>query len=233
MRHLVLSLGVALACATLVAAGSHSGKTADNMEKFDLATLADGESRTFGEGDSVITATRKGDDVTVTYSAEKGEKKTLHCMIGKDSCTAVTVSDDGKTQMVVLNGSGKSGGEMHQVVVQDAAGAGEKKIMVVTSDDADPNHVILNVDEDASWVSDDSDGSPHVKVVHLGEDGSTLLRCPQGDATLTLKKGEENSGPYFCPKHNVQMEKAKDSVIIKKIEVHKKSKDDSSSGEQF
>jgi hypothetical protein len=50
-----------------------------------------------------------------------------------------------------------------------------------------------------------------------------MLRCPEGDATLTLKKGEENSGPYFCPKHNLKMEPVKGNVIIKKVTVDKTS----------
>ncbi len=230
MKHLVLSLGVALACMSLAAATPHPAKAADNVEKFDLATLADGETRNFGEGDSTITATRKGSEVTITYGDENGEKKTLRCTIGKDSCTAVTVSDSGKTQMVVLDQAGKSGGDARHVIVSDGEATG-RKIMVLTSDDSDAGQVIVNAGDDASWVSDSGDAAAHVKVVHLGEDGSTLLRCPQGDATLTLKKGEENSGPYFCPKHNIQMEKSKDPIIIKKIEVQKKPKDGSNDGE--
>jgi hypothetical protein len=77
-----------------------------------------------------------------------------------------------------------------------------------------------------SWVSSgDGESLPGVKVIRIHDEAAVMLECPEGDATLTLKKGDENSGPYFCPKHNVKMEKATAPVIMKKIVVDTKSKD--------
>jgi hypothetical protein len=66
-----------------------------------------------------------------------------------------------------------------------------------------------------------------VKVIKVSHADAVLLECPQGDATLTLKKGEENGGPYFCPKHNVKMEVSKSPAVTKRIVVDSSSKDDS------
>jgi hypothetical protein len=78
-----------------------------------------------------------------------------------------------------------------------------------------------------SWVTEDQTAvasGAGVHLVRIGEDGGKMLRCPEGDATLTLKKGEEDSGPYFCPKHNLKMEPVKEKVFIKKIELDRTPK---------
>jgi hypothetical protein len=100
--------------------------------------------------------------------------------------------------------------------------------MVFASDDGEGEPVVIHGDAPGmTWVTEDGTGAAAgagVHVVRIGHDGGTILQCPEGDATLTLKKGEENSGPYFCPKHNLKMEPSKEKVFIKKIEVDKTPK---------
>jgi hypothetical protein len=252
---LICTLFIAAIGIALVAAAPGAGRAADAPEKFNLADLADGESRTFGEGDHAVTATRKGGEITITLRSDspKGGKETFTCAVGKDHCYVMTRGEDGKGQVVVLSKSdaGKDGKKTVTTrVVASGDSAGEKNIMVFTPDDGDENVIIkelepgmkwvtsqVDVDDDSGEVIIHSDGEgmavvttdisetePGVKVIRIVAEGGTVLRCPEGDATLTLKKGEEKTGPYFCPRHNLKMEPAKEPVIIKeKVKVEKKS----------
>ena len=252
---LVCSLFIVVMGVALVAAAPASGKAADAPEKFNLADLADGESRTFGEGDHAITATRKGDEVTITLRGHgaKGGKETFACTVGKDHCYVMARGEDGKGQVVVLNKSesGKDGKKTVTTrVLTSSDSAGEQKIMVFAGDD-DDDLVIKELEPGMKWVTsqvdldgesgevvihsdgeglavvttDVSETEPGTKVVRIVAEGGTVLRCPEGDATLVLKKGEEKTGgPYFCPRHNLKMEPSKEPVIIKeKVKVEKKS----------
>jgi hypothetical protein len=210
--------GVAVAVVILGLSVAMAGdKSHPSTQKFNLADLANGESRTFGEGEQAITATRYGDDIEVTYQGKDGEnkKQTLHCTVGKDNCYAMTLSGEGKGHVVVLSKTGTvvadGGKELTKIVLADGSGE-SKSLMVFASDgdDADSKSVVVSGGPGMSWV------------VEIHEEGTTLLQCPKGDATLTLKKGEENSGPYLCPKHNLKMEAVKTPVVIKKVEVQKK-----------
>jgi len=203
-RKLIWSLGIAAVCLSLAVAGPRAGKSSDHVEKFNLADLADGETRTFGDGESAVTATRKGDEVVVNYGGGDGEKKTLRCTLGKETCYAMTLDGEGKKVMVF---SSDDDSEASQIVV----------------DGSDPH---------MTWLTKDgTKGAAGVKVIRLHDDGGTVLSCPEGDATLVLKKGEEKTGPYFCPKHNLRMEKSKNPIVIKKIEVEKKSAGDGDDAE--
>jgi len=204
-RMLIWSLGITVICLSLAVAGPRSGsKSSDHVEKFNLADLADGETRTFGEKDSAVTATRKGNDIVVTYGGGDGEKKTLHCTVGKETCYAMTLDGEGKKIMVFSSG-----------------------------DDPEGSHVVLDENDlHMTWMTADGDkGATGVKVILIHDDGGTVLSCPEGDATLVLKKGEEKTGPYFCPKHDLRMEKSKNPIVIKKIEVEKKSAGDGDDAE--
>ena len=251
---LLCTLFIATIGIVLLAVAPAAGKTGDAPEKFNLADLANGESRTFGQGDYAITATRHGDEVTFTLQRDgtSGGKKTFACTVGKDHCYVMTRGEDGKGQVVVLSKSdaGKDGKKTVTTrVVASGDSAGEKKIMVFTPDDGEEDVIInelepgmkwvtsqVDVDDDSGEVFIHSDGEgmavvttdisetePGVKVIRIVAEGGTVLRCPEGDATLTLKKGEEKTGPYFCPKHNLKMEPSKEPVIIKeKVKVEKK-----------
>lgn len=218
---------------SLVTAAPPSSKTADAPQKFNLADLANGETRTFGEGDHAITATRRGDDIEVTFTADDGKSRnqTLHCTVGKDSCYAYAVSEGGEGHVVVLSKTGASAGkdgekELTKVVLADGT-PDARQLMVFAADDEDGSQVVIKGDgEGMTWITTDVETAevagggtaahPGMKVIKVVAEGGSVLRCPEGDATLTLKKGEEKTGPYFCPRHNLKMELSKEPIVIKK-----------------
>ncbi|MDX1390003.1 MAG: hypothetical protein R3344_12480, partial [Acidobacteriota bacterium] len=120
--------------------------------KHDLADLYDGETRTFGEGENAITATREGDAVVIKLPGRGGEVRTIDCTIGEGDCYAFTSSDGGKNTFVLKN-----------ISTSDDS---EKKIEVikVVSGDAAGAHA-----EAFGWVSVDDD------VIVSGEDGSKAV----------------------------------------------------------
>ena len=105
-RTLGLTLGLAafLLVAAPIAAGD---KAAPKVDKVNLADLKDGETRTFGKDDHSITATRKGDEITIRFGGKDGETKTMKCSVGKDSCYAMTVDGEGKNKVIVRTGDNK------------------------------------------------------------------------------------------------------------------------------
>ena len=70
---------------------------------FDLADLRDGETRTFGEGDKLVTVTREDDIVTIVR-AESGEERKLeiNCQIDKDTCQVMTFEDEPEKVMIIV-----------------------------------------------------------------------------------------------------------------------------------
>lgn len=225
-KTLGLTLGAAALSLSVLVAGTNADKSVPKVKKVDLSELKDGETRNLSKGDSTLSATRKGDVITITYGENDGEKKTVKCTVGKDSCYAMTVDGTGQRQVVVLNKPGKEGKDADRIVIQDGDEAGNG-MFVFSGDEGGSHQVIVDaVHPGMSWVSSgDGESLPGVKVIRIHDEAAVMLECPEGDATLTLKKGDENSGPYFCPKHNVKMEKATAPVIMKKIVVDTKSKD--------
>jgi hypothetical protein len=223
-----LTLGAVALSLSVLTAGTPPDKQSQKIQKVDLSELKDGETRSLGKGDSAVTASRKGDVVTITYGEHDGEKKTITCTLGKDSCYAMTLDGADKAHVVVVNKSGKEGTGADRIMIQDDSEDG-KGMFVFSDGEGGPDHQVIvdAVHPGMSWTgSADADSLPGVKVIRIHDDAAVMLECPEGDATLTLKKGEENSGPYFCPKHNVKMEKAAGPVIVKKVVVDTKSKDD-------
>jgi hypothetical protein len=222
-RLLGLTMGAAaLSLSVLVAAPTAEKQ---KLDKVDLSQMRDGETRTLGKGDHTVTAVRKGDVITLTLNDGEGGKRTLKCTVGKDSCYAMTSSDAGKSQIIVLNKSGKAD-KGEPVVVH--AGDGEEGAFVFATADGDEGDtfVVKSFGDGMSWVtSEEGESLPGMKVIRVHGDGGAVLECPEGDAMLTLKKGEEASGPYFCPKHNLKMEKSKGHSFVKHIEVNVDSKD--------
>ena len=224
-RLLGLTMGAAaLSLSVLVAA-----PTKQKLEKVDLSQMKDGETRTLGDGDHTLTAKRKGDVITVEFG-EEGDRRTMKCTVGKDSCYAMTTSGDGAHKIIVIN-KGKADKDSSPVVVHSGTEAGSFVFATADgADGADGEDIILNLDDDdMSWVAADGDEEllpgMKMKMFHMLGDGGTMLSCPEGDATLTLKKGEESSGPYYCPKHNLKMEKAKGHTFTKRIEIKSDAKD--------
>jgi hypothetical protein len=245
-KILGLTLGAAALSLTVLVAGTTADKPV-KMEKVDLSEMRDGETRNLGKGDGAITATRKGDEITITYGGKGGEKQTIKCEVGKDSCYAMTMDGSGSSHMVVVDGSGKNGKDVDRVIVTSGDENG-KAIMVVSGEGDEGGKFVMSAHPGMTWTAEDGccmagDGGTcakaadstcamtGMKMIKLSHDGGVTLECPEGDATLTLKKGEESSGPYFCPKHNVKMEPAKAPTIMKRIVVDTHSNDDSSDQE--
>lgn len=212
-------LGAAAALAFLLGAGpgladcdNHGVILADG-EKIDLADLYDGETRTFGEGDRRITATRYGDTVEVTLEGLE-DTKTIECSIGQDSCVVLLSEDGGSGRVMVMK---HRTGEAHLEDIL-SLDAGEGNIFF-QGEDGHAMKVLLSSDgHDGAlrWISEDGktlDG----QAFKLRRDGGTTLRCPEGDTIMTLEKGEENAGPFYCPRHDVELQKTRGHVMIKEI----------------
>lgn len=75
---------------TLLVGESGDGKV------FDVAELADGETRVFGTGVKQIVASRRGDLVTLTRESEAGRHPglDLECRVDADTCQVITFEDD-------------------------------------------------------------------------------------------------------------------------------------------
>ena len=170
---LITAFFIAAISLALLAAAPGAGKASDSPQKFNLADLADGESRTFGEGDHAITATRHGDDVTITYKGEdKAGVHTLHCAVGRDNCYATTFSGDGKATMVMLSKTaapGKEGQErvVTKVVLADSS-ADPKSLKVFASGDEGSEDVVIS----------GSQAVPGIVDVHSGSDEISLDETP-------------------------------------------------------
>ena len=57
-------------------------------------------------------------------------------------------------------------------------------------------------DEPFHWVSEDGSDA----IAEMEFFGGNRLRCPEGDTTMRLDD-EEDAGPYYCPRHNLELEK--------------------------
>ena len=209
-RGWIWGLAIAVICLSpLAAVPRYAHEKSDMPETIKLEDLADGESRTWGEGDHSITATRKGEEVTLTVHTRNGEK-TLRFTTGKDSSSRMTLDADGKSLVVLERLEGKAGDDEGTfIITADADESGRVRIH-----GTGPDAVITTAHVEES--------GPGTKVIRIVAEGGTLLRCPEGDATLTLKKGEEETGPYFCPRHNLKMEPSREPVIMKEMKIERK-----------
>jgi len=86
----------------------HSGNAVfmseDDAERFDLADLRDGETRTFGEGPRSVTVSRNGDEATISRTASGDDVSAINitCRLSDDTCTVLTFPDDPKKVMVAI-----------------------------------------------------------------------------------------------------------------------------------
>jgi hypothetical protein len=217
--------------AMLAMHGHHEGMLiSEDGEKFDLSDLADGETRTFGDGEKTITATREGDTVTIDREAEGDERPLkIKCDVEKDSCEVMTFDGEpGKVMIMVKKTRECVHGEDDCEAVVD-----------VTMDDfelGEGTHAIIrkiHCDEEGDCEKfEDVHGVGEIEIhadVHHGGHGNVMifktdemignkvsLRCPEGDATIMVDK-EEADDTFLCPKHSVPMEKGAEKMFIKKI----------------
>ena len=158
---------------------------AGDVQKFELEDLADGETRELGDGERQVTATRNGDVVTLNVQGEEGKAKTI----------TVDLGDGGGGKVMMIEGDGHS-----KFVMRAHDGHNvHKDVRVFTSNEADDAHNVFVLDglgEGMSWFA---------------EEGADMLRCPEGDVTMTLEK--DDAGSYYCPKHNVELERVKGNTF--------------------
>jgi len=217
----------------------------------DLAQMKDGETRTFGEGKAQVTATRRGDDIEITLPGDDGKKtRTLTCKAGDQHCFVMAHDDLGHGTVMVMRtagegaegseafswtsagGEGKTmvfhpeGGEQEIQIIAEADGEpGEVKVITVNGVDGEPGEMKVitmdAADAEGFKMLHESAGGPH--VIRIEVKGS-MLRCPEGDATMHVDDGDE--AVYLCPKHNVALEKSDATKMFeRRIEVHQKAPD--------
>jgi len=174
------------------------------VEKFDLSGLADGETRVFGEGEERVTATRDGDRITLQFSERDGDApRKIDCTVGKGSCYVMTVGDEGQGRVLFLGDAAHVGhgsrsfswtGDLHGV----GDGEGDGEVVIVRT------------------LSGHAPGGARIMELSGGSDVS-IYECPEGDTTMRLEK--DDSGPYFCPKHGVELVEREVSDIHRNVRV--------------
>lgn len=209
--------------------GPHAGKIAiDSGERVDLSELADGESRTFGDGEHAITATRTGDVIAIGVGDES-----IECLAGEDHCFVILASKDDGEEVKLLVRSGDDSDLDHEVrVMEFSTVAGDCDMDDCDMDDCGMDDCAADcemhaVHGDARWVEDggkdirifidDADGEagmPH--LIRLHSEG-VVLRCPEGDTTMRLRKDEAAKGPFFCPLHNLELEKVEPAKLHREL----------------
>jgi hypothetical protein len=236
-RNLILLAILVLCAVGFLVAGDHG-----ELQTLKLEDLADGETRTFGEGDHKVTVTRNGDKLSVKIDGMEGLHG-KHVMIGsaghdidcdtEDGDCNLWVSDDGN---IIKMGTGGMHGNMmfigdegdaHGNVIIKSMGDGtdiEKEVHVIRIGEGGENAFTVDVDGEA--------GGPHIiKMIgglmgHHGSHGDhTILRCEEGDTTMVLDT-EEAEGVFFCPKHKTELKPVVRKVIERKYEVRTEGDDD-------
>jgi hypothetical protein len=168
-------------------------------EVVDLSTLSDGETRTFGSGEHAITATRKGESVTIQLPGDEGRGKTVDCTLGgSGGCFAFTTGDSAGIKIVAVDAEGDDKVRRHVEVVRIGEGDGnvvadhEAQVLVLEGDAAG----------DAQWQS--LIEIPGIHGLVMQHAGNRVVRCPEGDTTMRLDK--DDTSTYTCPRHNVALE---------------------------
>jgi hypothetical protein len=202
------------------AVGIHAN--GEKVEINDLSELGEGETRTFGSGEDVITATREGDVIRITLPRGEGDDaRVIDCKLGGPSqCYAFTSGESAGVKMVVVSG--------------DVPGQLEKKIEIIGIGSGDGEKVFRTADSHVIMLRNTGDGeaevqtligSPgrHIELLRPGHD-QRILRCPEGDTTMNLD--EEDDLTYYCPKHDVELEEVEGHHLFKTIEIHTDADED-------
>jgi hypothetical protein len=221
MRKTIWLLGSAAAVALAMAAPSDTVVTCEGCglqdvalpladgERVDLSELQDGETRFFHAGDRQLIAARTGDSVALTLEGPEGEEKTFDCDLATTRCFVVEPREADGRLMILMERTqeGAADHEIFELALAPAgAGDGEQTIDVV-------------VQAEGEGTGAAEHGAHH--ALALDAAGGTLLRCPEGDTTMRLGPGEEDAGPFRCPRHGIELEKAKGHVMVKEIRVQK------------
>lgn len=193
----------------------------DAAEVVKLSDLADGETRTFDTEKGQIVASRDGDDILLTLRKEGEEEHSFTCVANKDECLIITPKDgsDKSTVLVIKKRAHGAGGEemdIDMMVLGDHHAMARGKALFIGGDGA--NVLRLHT------------GHKGMKV--RIEESGVVLRCPEGDTTMRVEEDEADK-TFFCPKHNVPLEKAERQmtqeihtvVVVEEDEGHEDDED--------
>lgn len=208
-------------------------------EGFDLSQLAEGETRVFGSGDRAVTATRRGDVATITRAANGDtEAVDLSCDLGRDKCRIVTSETEPDRVMIIVqkerscvNGEGDCA-EVSLDAIDALPGDGQQIMFRKVLRCEDPDHCEESEDisqgmlriqgvegelPDSFMFTSPLGGAVHsgaAEIILMPRGDSVLMRCPEGDATLRVKKDEAQE-VYLCPKHSQPMQKVEPRSGVK------------------
>jgi hypothetical protein len=205
----------------LHAHGEHGNHFVPDGEKIDLSELGDGETRFFDAGDRQIIATRYGDIVEMTIEDPEDGDRTVECDVSQDRCFVILDEAGDGARIVILKTRSSSAEEdavMFQVQL-DALGGNH----FIHDDQALVEIRRVAVGAEHAWVSAEGEDFAFGEL-HLEAEHGATVRCPEGDTTMQLRP-EEDDGPYYCPKHNLELEKADRRVMVKEIRVQKPHND--------
>jgi hypothetical protein len=175
---------------------------------------------------------REGDLITIAVG-DTEMVSDFTCDAAKDNCFVILSGDDDAVKLMVTTGSeGQGHMEKHVTVMAlgDAEHDSDHEFFFSDEDGEQVNVMVSTHGEGHTWVSrDDGDvrvfvtrdgeGSPHARRVLLHAD-TTTLRCPEGDTTMHLQEGDEDEGPFYCPKHDIKLEKVDPRKHNRAIHVH-------------
>lgn len=226
---LVLTVGALCAFGVLVASdGIHVRDLGDgDFTEIQLEDLADGESRTFGEGEHEIVITRNGSQLSLEFPGRDGDHgeiilggmgHTLDCA-GDNNCT-ISVSDNG--HMIMINtdrahtGMGMIGSSIAKaftfVTSGDVEGMeGEVHIIKIGKGEGEDG------EGENVWISGGHGGHGSMFLHSMGD--KVTLRCTEGDTTMMVNK-DDAEGSFYCPQHKTLLEKVSGHGMMKTIELH-------------
>ena len=216
-----LGLAVILVSAMAWAGGPHNVFFSDG-ERIDLTDMYDGETRYFGAGDHQITVTREGNEIRITMDRGDGdESRTFRCDVDDDDCFVITTGGDDSARVMIRRKSGSfgllDGGGSENIMVM-SAGDHDGNFVFSGGDDPSGLHLMFSADDpDFNWVQEGDHEGHHARVLRMHVDGNSFLRCPEGDTTMHLRKGEDDEGPYYCPRHNLELTKVKGHGMLREM----------------
>jgi len=200
-------------------------------ERIDLSDLADGETRTFGEGEHRITATRAGELITIAVG-DIEMVSDFTCNALEDHCFVILASDNDAVKLVVAKGSEGNGHVNKQIMVMtfgDGEMDGDHEFVFSHEDGALVELMVSAQGDGPHWVSrEDGDvmvfrtmnGEGDMHTRHLLHADTTTLRCPEGDTTMHLQEGDEEEGPFYSPKHDIRLEKIDLFRHLRQLRLH-------------
>jgi hypothetical protein len=228
-------------------AGDHALFIGDDGEVFDLADLADGETRVFGEGERQVTVTRNGDVATISRPAAGDDSKIdIECHLDSDVCQVTTFDDDSRRVMIMIEKTREcvdGDGDCDGVVSAFASGEAHAEVFMHHALDcgddeedceATIKHLRLGDGPDQATIVIERSGGEGTAVedvfvmresgagdVFVMKDDKVTLRCPEGDATMRVE-AEEKQDVFLCPKHSVPLEAVTAEKRVHKIRVRTK-----------